>query len=397
MLYTQSLESITWQTIEEFCEQKISENSYLDYKEEFPNNLEKTIAAMANTLGGIILIGIEEDENKPKLPIEGVPFERGLSERVTNIILSNITPPVFPDIQVCPNSDKKKAIVLIRIHQSHQTPHAIANNTKVYLRTANRNKPEERAKINDIFWLAEHRQKAVSLREQLYKESENNFKKRYAKLTIKNIFDNWFTLSICPLYPREPFLVPPEISKIINDIKVNNYYGNWSEFPFWGDQIRGRISPNGTIILFQTDHHIYFIELNCFGLLSYKQNLFFQEDPNHKHEDDYIPTDIIYARLDEFYDSSVKFYDRIGYQGPLDFRMHFENGSHRRIIGPYNKLLLTLEDEIKYNSVVMKKSLEDPIDKFDLVYSTMQRIAWSYGWDIQKNEISSFFDRHKPE
>ena len=39
---------------------------------------------------------------------------------------------------------------MIRIHQSHETPHAILNNTQVYLRTGNRNKPERLADIREI-------------------------------------------------------------------------------------------------------------------------------------------------------------------------------------------------------------------------------------------------------
>ena len=35
---------------------------YLDYKRDFPRKLEKTISAMANTFGGIVLIGVEEDD-----------------------------------------------------------------------------------------------------------------------------------------------------------------------------------------------------------------------------------------------------------------------------------------------------------------------------------------------
>lgn len=96
---------------------------------------------MANTLGGIILLGVEEDdENRPILPLKGIGFQRGLSERVINIVLTNITPPVIPEVAVCPN--KKEALVVIRVPQSHQTPHAISDNTQVYLRTGNRNNPE---------------------------------------------------------------------------------------------------------------------------------------------------------------------------------------------------------------------------------------------------------------
>ncbi len=55
MLYPKPLEKLIWGDIEIFCQQGIPEDTYRDYKEDFPTNLEKTVAAMANALGGIIL------------------------------------------------------------------------------------------------------------------------------------------------------------------------------------------------------------------------------------------------------------------------------------------------------------------------------------------------------
>ena len=145
-IYTSPINEITWDNVQEFCNEKIPENSALDYKKDFPSNLEKTIAAFANSLGGIIIIGVAEDkENKPTLPLEGITFEKGLEERVMNKILTNITPPIFPEIKVCPNKDSAKAYIVIRIPQSNQTPHAINKNTKVYFRTGNVNNPEDLA------------------------------------------------------------------------------------------------------------------------------------------------------------------------------------------------------------------------------------------------------------
>ncbi|MBN2414541.1 ATP-binding protein [bacterium] len=407
MLYTKTIEKINWETIAEFCEQRIPEGAYLDYKANFPANLEKTIAAMANTLGGIILIGIREDnENKPILPIEGIPFTRGLSEKVTNIILSNVTPPIFPEIQICRNDEK--AIILIRIHQSHQTPHAIANNTRVYLRTANQNKPEELATIKDIFWLNDQRRSSVLLREELYIDSEKTFSKNYNKriitkkelqLPIENKLDNWLTLSFCPLYPKDYFMDPPEISKIVNDITVNEYYGNGEKFPIFKDCRKGPISKNGTILFLDTNYHMFFTELNCYGLYLYKQNLYYEKIENNTQQEDWISSIQIFSRLDEFFDSSVKFYNKLGYHGPLEFRMFFENKSHRRLgqnsKPSNNRIFETLEDEISFKRIVLKKSIDEQVLKMELLYATVQRIAWAYGWDIQEYEITSYFDKNK--
>lgn len=172
MIYTKPAQEVSWDDIVSFCEQRLPEGAYLDYKKEFPKHLENTIAAMANTLGGIILLGVEEDaETKPILPLKGIRFEKGLAERITNIILTNITPPVFPEIAVCTDPTMRNALAMIRIHQSDQTPHAIAGNTRVYVRTGNRNTPEELATVDRIEWLRDRRSRSVALREALLRRA----------------------------------------------------------------------------------------------------------------------------------------------------------------------------------------------------------------------------------
>ena len=72
MLYTKPITEILWDDVEAFCQQRVPEGTYLDYKQDFPKHLQKTIAAMANTLGGVILIGVAEDaEGKPVTPVNG--------------------------------------------------------------------------------------------------------------------------------------------------------------------------------------------------------------------------------------------------------------------------------------------------------------------------------------
>ncbi len=53
MLYTKKIDEITWGDIEDFCNQQIPEGSTLDYKQDIPKALYKTIAAFGNTIGGL--------------------------------------------------------------------------------------------------------------------------------------------------------------------------------------------------------------------------------------------------------------------------------------------------------------------------------------------------------
>lgn len=85
-LFRLSLDSLKWSDVLEFCEQREPEDATLDYKESIPKDIEKTVAAMENTLGGIIIVGVsEDDEAKPVLPLLGMEMRRGLVEQITRV------------------------------------------------------------------------------------------------------------------------------------------------------------------------------------------------------------------------------------------------------------------------------------------------------------------------
>ena len=76
---------------------KYREGTRYDYKLGFPSKLEKTIAAFANTLGGLILLGIDSDKttNTPIWPaVTGLLSRAGLEEQVYQKATEAIYPPV---------------------------------------------------------------------------------------------------------------------------------------------------------------------------------------------------------------------------------------------------------------------------------------------------------------
>jgi predicted HTH transcriptional regulator len=96
-LWQKSVSELDFSDIDQFCAGKPRENTRLDFKVDFPNNLEKTIAAFANTLGGLILLGVDSDPatNTPIWPpTKGMPSQVGLEERVYQKATAAIYPPV---------------------------------------------------------------------------------------------------------------------------------------------------------------------------------------------------------------------------------------------------------------------------------------------------------------
>ena len=217
-IFTMPKDEIGYDDVVSFCSQKVKEGMSLDYKRDFPSELEKTISAFGNTFGGIIIIGVEDDDSKPKPPYQGIGYKEGLEEKVQNIILDNIYPPIFPEITVCPPKDGK-TFVVIRVPQSNETPHAIHNEKRVYIRTGNRNKPEDLATVGRIEWLTNKRKKSEEMRELLYSRAKERYQNICKSRNVEIKFAE-LTLSFAPLYPQKPLMSVDEIRTICNEIKV---------------------------------------------------------------------------------------------------------------------------------------------------------------------------------
>ena len=179
----------------------------LDYKQDFPKDLSKVICAFANTWGGVILIGIKEDGDGKPESVDGIPFQKGLDVKITNIVVSNISPPVFTEKKVITfkDSSSDRAIIIIGVPESDMTPHSVDHGRSIYVRTDDRNKPEKRATAEEIEWLLEKRRKAVELRRMLYTKSIER---------VANIY------SFPALWSTEPQKQQKGIPDLINNLRL---------------------------------------------------------------------------------------------------------------------------------------------------------------------------------
>lgn len=125
-LWYRQPELIEFSDIEAFCVQRIPEGPRLDYKAEIPKELQKVVAAFANTLGGIILLGIEGDKttNQPIWPPRGMQKIVGIEEKIIAICRDNIYPPVRPLLSPIIDNPNAAGTVLavLRVDESPEAP-----------------------------------------------------------------------------------------------------------------------------------------------------------------------------------------------------------------------------------------------------------------------------------
>ena len=86
------------------------EGKTLEFKRDLssPKSILKTLVAFANTAGGLLLIGI--DDNKKMIGI-GDPL--AIEEKLTSLIADNIVPFLLPTIKII--HYKKKSFVLVDV------------------------------------------------------------------------------------------------------------------------------------------------------------------------------------------------------------------------------------------------------------------------------------------
>lgn len=228
-LWHKPIHEIDIDDVDDFCKSEWEESIRLDYKGGMPGDLAKTMAAMANTVGGMIILGIDADTktNKPKWPSpplapqqSGLPLTKGLSEKIYQLARDAIFPPLSVEVSsVIPNPHiPNHAILIIRIPESKDAPHATDGKTNVciYERTGNQNFQHKQAEIDYIERLILRRRTSENAREEQIQQAIKRGKTRIN-------FPHWpfCWASVIPFYPWKPICSPEECFKFYSSCSDN--------------------------------------------------------------------------------------------------------------------------------------------------------------------------------
>ena len=142
--------------LQKLIENQVQENLNLDYKDSRaidPNKgseIAKDVSAFANSDGGMIIYGIQEDKHFPVNIDSGVDHTKFSKERLEQIILSNITPRIDGlKIYAIP-LDAKHSVFVVDIPKSYRGPHQEKKTKSYYKRHNFLSDPMEDYEIQDI-------------------------------------------------------------------------------------------------------------------------------------------------------------------------------------------------------------------------------------------------------
>lgn len=96
------------------------EGREVEFKRGLPSDskVARSLCAFANTRGGLLLIGVDDDG-----VVEGAPHPEATARKLTEIAQRRVTPPIQPRIEIVRIEGVK--LVVVRVAASRERPHAV--------------------------------------------------------------------------------------------------------------------------------------------------------------------------------------------------------------------------------------------------------------------------------
>lgn len=152
--------------IEEFAKAQSTEGWRHDYTEEWDDSALKTIAAFANTFGGLLVVGVRKRKGDVDCELLGVESEAEYKTRIASAIATNISPVPSYTVFECykPNAPTKK-FCLVRVRSS-QSLHLLTKKglQPVYVRNEDEARPADAAQLRRLI---DREREAPSLPERI--------------------------------------------------------------------------------------------------------------------------------------------------------------------------------------------------------------------------------------
>src|SRR6266700_429675 len=420
------IDTFSFKDVVEFCKLGYREGTQIDYKLDLPKDgLAKHFAAFSNTLGGVIIIGVEEDK-KTGIPItwNGVDNDAKRIERIYQWA-GDVDP--HPLYKVHPtNEENGKIFILVRIYEGERTPYYVQNNANIWVRTGSIGNPIETSSPDWTELLFGKKEKAQLARSNYLNRAKevfesalrranfermrlirseygqnNNLNKDIPQSPREPFKSKYYTqelgsqAAMCtfvlqPFFPARALTEPREIKRRLNELNhPASYYNLWNNT---------EPIPEG-VLSFEWNKQT--------GLISCKQIyatglLYLSEDVLSVQADEStISTLIILARLFMSFKHATNFYRLFGYQGGLQGSLTLK-GVKETIVYPleWDNRMRTIIHGVK-RALMLDYSWEladlDTLLLFDektfqsYFIELAKRIEWDLGYDDTDDNLVKQF------
>ena len=297
-MFTKLESDITFSDIQAFCDE-YSEGVRVEYKQAI-RHIPKIVSSFANTQGGIFIIGVRADNETNKVvAIDGVSNPGGLEEQIIQSASEGIYPAVHPEVIIREVPDTDNVVVIIRVTESPQAPHAIQNSTRVYIRTGSITQPYELAEIDRIEYLLKRREKPQITTQQIIDRTEERIESFFIT-DEPNI-----TVIARPVYPHRPIISTGDIYEFAREADLSWLYSSRVVGGWVASTIR------------DSESYAYW-ELNEYGIVYHRQHLEKIDRYSNSREAKYLDFRRFVWEIGRTIEKATSLYKKCGYLGAVD-------------------------------------------------------------------------------
>jgi len=240
------IDAITFEDVQAFCARQTPENIRLEYKAQFSSKpcgaqIAKEAAAFANTQGGTILFGVEEESGRrPVKTPNGADLGGNPKATIQSACAHIVFPPIVPEVSdfIRNPADREKGFVLVRVGASEDI-HTIDGGTGIYIRVNDQSEPVQ-ASLDRIEWMLQRRGHAVSIQA----ERRARIIRTLQGVTSTSAGAGGVEVTIGPKIVIDPLIDLAQLRDNVNDFCVKSQYHNWDSFPI-ADQHRASSMADG--------------------------------------------------------------------------------------------------------------------------------------------------------
>ena len=368
-MFNLSKEEITFEVVEAFC-REWQEGVRVEYKREITKDIPKIVSSFANTQGGVFIIGVKanQTDNKVLFPIEGIPKTPGLEERIVQSAITGIYPPVMPEVILIDVLDSDNVVIVVRVDESVQAPHAIQNSTRVYIRAGSITQPYEKpelAEMNRIEYLLNRRKNTQGVTQQILDRIEQRIN-RSGDMDAPSM-----TVIARPVYPYHPVISPTAIYKLFKTrAHIKRVAGGVACF----------LDPSSDLDL----------EINEYGIVFHRRRLSYSEE----HP---ITLGDILSGIEHLLQSTKKLYNACDTLGSIEVIAQLQNVFEKKLstdFGTENSIDLYSEPVCHDSEVLastsktyLSRDFEDPAQQKSIFEDLTMQLLWAFNIPIDVEGI----------
>ena len=241
------------------------------------------------------------------------PIQGELKNKFSRAALTGIYPAVIPEVIICDVPDTNNVVVIIRVEESIQAPHAIQNSTQVYIRAGSITQPYELklADIDQIEYMLKRRENSQTTIRQIRNRTEERIESLFST-SEPNII-----VIARPVFPHRPIMSTGEIYEFIrtdNSFPFNDWEGNF-----------GTRRVAGGVCFIGSTSDIPYSELNEYGFV-YRRKILYRETVAYGNEQ----KECLYYRqfittVKGLIQESQSFYKECGYLGNIEITAQLQH------------------------------------------------------------------------